>query len=152
MSNLPNPLPVVLCGLSTKIGKPVAEAMLPEFEVIHFIQTNDAALAEIPHLLAGRDPQSPHNNGVGSGNYTQPARAVIFGRGFSRSDVETFRAACEGVNQEPVVWVVGDPAKQPPADAPPPGEGYAKIAAQGTKDIIIKWKEDGAIKDEVILY
>lgn len=120
--------------------------------MIHFIQTNDAALAEIPHLLAGRDPQSPHDNGVGSGNYSQPARAVVFGRGFSLPDVEAFRAACEGVNQEPVVWVVGDPAKMPTPGAPPPGEGYAKIAAQGTKDIILKWKEDGAGKDELILY
>lgn len=32
MSNLPNPFPVILCGHSTEIGKPVAEAMLPEVE------------------------------------------------------------------------------------------------------------------------
>ncbi|KAJ5548241.1 hypothetical protein N7513_005475 [Penicillium frequentans] len=152
MSNLPDPLPVILCGQSTKIGKPVAEAMLPEIEVIHFIQSNDAALAEIPHLLAGRDPQSPHDNGVGSGNYSQPARAVICGHGYSVSDVENFRAACEGVNQEPVVWVLSDPAKQRAPDASLPGEGYAKVAAQLAKDIIMKWKEDGADKDEVIFF
>lgn len=120
--------------------------------MIHFIQTNDAALAELPHLLAGRDPQSPHDNGVGSGNYSQPARAVIFGRGYSLSDVETFRAACEGVNQEPVIWVVGDPAKMPAPGAPPPGEGYAQAAAQGAKDIIMNWKETEADEDELVLF
>ncbi|KAJ5993739.1 hypothetical protein N7451_009463 [Penicillium sp. IBT 35674x] len=151
MSSLPDPLPVILCGQSTRIGKPVAEAMLPEIEVIHFVQTNDAALAEIPHLLAGRVPQTPHDNGVGSGNYSQPARAVIFGHGYSVSDVETVRAACEDVNQESVVWLV-DPAKQRAPDASPPGDGYAKVAAQVTKDIIMKWKKDGADKDEVILF
>ncbi|KAJ5646775.1 hypothetical protein N7490_003147 [Penicillium lividum] len=149
MAHLPHPLPVVVCGRSAAVGKPVAEALLPELEVVHFIQTNDAALAEIPHLLAGRDPKSPHDNGVGSGNYSQPARAVIFGRGYSESEVETFRAVCRGVNRDPVLWVVGDPSKRQPGPPPP---GYAKIAAQNTKDVVMKWKEDGANKEEVILY
>ncbi|KAJ5928878.1 hypothetical protein N7466_007834 [Penicillium verhagenii] len=152
MSSLPNHMPVIVCGRSTVIGKPIAEALLPEFEVIHFIMTNEAAQAEIPHVLAGRDPQSPDNNDVGSGNYSKPARAVVFGRGYAQADVEAIRVACEGVNREPVLWVVGDDAKAPAPGAPPPGEGYAKMAAQGTKNILTKWKDDGADKDEVVIY
>ena len=165
-------IPVVLIGLSTAIGKPVSEAMLPEVEgkiqfefrpcrstktlanlpVIHFIQSVEAALAELPHLLAGRDPQSSNDNDVGSRDYSRPARAVILGRGYSPADVELMRGACEGVNKGPVAWVVGDPAKAPAPGAPPPPPGYAKIAAGQTKDVVLGWIESGASEDEVILY
>ena len=120
--------------------------------VIHFIQTNEAALEELPHLLAGRDPQSPSDNEVGSHSYNRPARVVIFGRGYAMEDIETFRSACAGSAEEPVAWIVGDPAKEPAPGAAPPGDGYAKIAADITKSIISQWKESGASKDEVFLY
>ncbi|CAG7990290.1 unnamed protein product [Penicillium salamii] len=75
------PLPIVICALDDQIGKPVSELLQPEFEVIHFIQSLKAAQSEIPHILAGRDPQSPSNN-IGTKNYTHQARAIIFGRAF----------------------------------------------------------------------
>ncbi|KAJ6028517.1 hypothetical protein N7540_004093 [Penicillium herquei] len=150
MSNS-DPIPVVLCGRSTAVGKPVSEALLPEIEVIHFIQTNEAAIAEIPHLLSGQDPNS-QDNGIGTHNYTRPARAVIFGRGYDQTDIDAFRAACEGITKEPVAWVIGDPAKAPAPGAPPPGPGYSGVVAKMVKEAVLGWVGDGAAKDEVILY
>ncbi|KAJ5634463.1 hypothetical protein N7528_002305 [Penicillium herquei] len=150
MSN-PDPIPVVLCGRSTAVGKPVSEALLPEIEVIHFIQTNEAAIAEIPQLLNGQDPNSQDND-LGTHNYTRPARAVIFGRGYDRADIDAFRADCEGITKEPVAWIVGDPAKAPAPGAPPPGPGYAGVVANLVKEAILGWIAEGAIEDEVIMY
>ncbi|KAJ5727308.1 hypothetical protein N7493_005128 [Penicillium malachiteum] len=144
MSN-PDSIPVVLCGRSTAVGKPVSEALLPEIEVIHFIQTNEAAIAEIPQLLSGQDPNT-QDNGVGTHNYTRPARAVIFGRGYDQSDIDAFRAACEGITKEPVAWI-------PPAPgAPPPGPGYSGVVANLVKEALLGWIAGGSVRDEVILY
>lgn len=178
MSTLPSPLPVVLCGRKTEIGKPVSGSLAPEFEgvfrlpssgsphaiygriptnpsnspVIHFIQTNEAALTELPRLLAGQDPQSSHDNGVGTHNYSRPARGVIFGRGYSLEEVEEFRKASAGCNMEPVVWVTGDPAKKPDSNAPPPGPGYAQAAADGVKAVLAKWRDEGGVRDGIVFW
>ncbi|KAJ5287433.1 hypothetical protein N7478_003119 [Penicillium angulare] len=152
MSSASTPIPVVVCGRSTAIGKPVSESLLPEIEVIHFIQTNEAAIKELPLLLAGQDPQSTDDNGVGSHQYGRPVRAVIFGRGYGIDDIESFKAACEGAALEPVGWIAGDPAKAPAPGAPPPGPDYFKTASKLTKEAVFKWVESGAGKDQVILY
>jgi hypothetical protein len=120
--------------------------------VVHFIQTNEAALEEIPRLLAGRDPQSSDDNGVGTHEYGQPVRAVIFGRGYSLEDIEQFYKASAGSNVDPVAWIVGDPAKKPNPNGPPPGPGYAQVAADGVKAALEKWKSEGATKDGIILW
>ncbi|KAJ5216061.1 uncharacterized protein N7498_002468 [Penicillium cinerascens] len=152
MSTLPKPLPVVLCGKSVAIGGPAAGLLQPDYEVVHFIQSNEAALAEIPHLLAGRDPQSSDDNGVGTHEYGRPVRAVIFGRGYSLEDVQKFHKASAGSNEEPVVWIAGDPAKKPDLNGPQTGLGYAQAAADGVKAVLEKWKEEGATKDGIVLW
>ncbi|KAJ5387805.1 hypothetical protein N7509_010346 [Penicillium cosmopolitanum] len=103
-------LPVILCGRTTAIGKPVSEALLPEYEVIHFFQTNEEIQAELPALLAGRKPQAAASNDIGSHDYTRPARAVIFGRGYQMEEIEKFRKAAAGHFSEPIAWVISDPA------------------------------------------
>ncbi|KAJ5089990.1 hypothetical protein N7532_008674 [Penicillium argentinense] len=152
MASLSSPLRVVLCGRTTAIGKPVAEALLPDYEVIHFIQTNEAVLAELPHLLAGRDPQAANANDVGSHDYSHPARAVIFGRGYELEDIEKFRKAAAGSAADPVAWIVGDPAKKIDMSGPPPGPGYARVAADLARTKLEEWKASGAEKDEVYMY
>ncbi|KAJ5595083.1 uncharacterized protein N7459_001291 [Penicillium hispanicum] len=152
MSALRSLLPVVLCGRTSAIGKPVSQALLPEYEVIHFIQTSEAAQAELPALLAGRDPKPTHTNDIGTHEYSKPARAVIFGRGFPLDEVQSLQKACSGINKDPVAWIVGDPAKAPGPNTPPPGPGYAQVAANSVKDVLATWAQRGAVKDEIILY
>jgi hypothetical protein len=120
--------------------------------VIHFIQSKEAALKEIPELLAGRDPQSSDDNSVGTRDYSRPPRAVIFGRGFDVEDIEQFYKASAGANKEPVVWIAGDPAKKPDPNAPPPGPGYARFATDSVKAVLETWKGEGATKDGIVLW
>lgn len=63
MSNLPDPLPVILCGQSTKIGKPVAEAMLPEIEGKYqpqLIQSQAQIAFKSIQLSSNSDPLYPN--------------------------------------------------------------------------------------------
>ncbi|CAP80564.1 hypothetical protein E8E15_011028 [Penicillium rubens] len=146
-----SPLPIVLCALDAGIGKPASELLLPEFEVIHFIQSLSAAQSEIPHLLAGRDPQSPHVNNVGTKDYSRPARAIIFGRGFDLEDIEALRENVAGISQDPVLWIAGDPSRKPPPGAVLPPNIHQLVAGIARK-LLGGWVEAGAASNEVILY
>jgi hypothetical protein len=118
--------------------------------VVHFIQSLEAAQQEIPHLLAGNDPQSPHVNNVGSHNY-RPVRSIIFGRGFDLKDVEELREKVAGIASEPVIWIAGDPnRKLPPGVQPPPN--YPQIVAAVASKLLNTWIENGAVEDQVVLY
>ncbi|CAG8240558.1 unnamed protein product [Penicillium olsonii] len=146
-----SPLPIVICALDDQIGKPVSELLQPEYEVIHFIQSLEAAQSEIPHILAGRDPQSRHTNNVGTKDYTRPARAVIFGRGFDLEDIEALREKVAGASPDPVVWIAGDPSRKPPPSALPP-PNYPQLVAGVARKLLGGWVEAGGVEDEVILY
>ncbi|KXG48185.1 uncharacterized protein PGRI_020550 [Penicillium griseofulvum] len=144
-------LPIVVCALDSAIGKPVSELLLPEFEVTHFIQSFSAAQSEIPHLLAGRDPQSPHVNDVGTKDYSRPVRAIIFGRGFDLEDIQALRESVPSISQDPVVWIAGDPSRKPPPGAVPP-PNYHQLVAGIARKLLSGWVEAGAASNEVILY
>jgi hypothetical protein len=107
----------------------------------------EAAEAELPHLLAGRDPQSRSPNEIGTHNYSRPPRAVIFGRGYDPPQVEELKKKFAGTAQEPVAWVRGNPADLPTGAA---GPDYAQKIAADMKKVIKKWR-DGGEKDEGIL-
>ncbi|EAW08961.1 uncharacterized protein ACLA_099050 [Aspergillus clavatus NRRL 1] len=149
MSTRTQPTPVVLCGRKTAIGGPVSQVLLPEYEVIHFIQSYEAAEAELPHLLTGRDPQSQNPNDVGTHDYTRPARAVIFGRGFEPKQVEALKDRFGASAKEPVAWIAGNPADVPVGA---PGPDYAVKVAQGVKVVLERWKTGDQPKDELIMY
>lgn len=120
--------------------------------VIHFIQTNEAVLAELPLLLAGRDPHSAESIDVGSHVYDRPPRAVIFGRGYEIEDIEEFRKSVAGKATGPIAWVVGDPAKKIDPNGPPPPPNYAKVAADLVKAKLDEWKDSGAEEDVLMFY
>ncbi|OQE29313.1 hypothetical protein PENFLA_c004G01402 [Penicillium flavigenum] len=146
-----SPLPIVLCAQDAGIGKPASELLLPEFEVIHFIQSLSAAQSEIPHLLAGRDPQSPHVSNVGTKDYSRPARAIIFGRGFDLEVIEALREDVAGISQDPVLWIAGDPSRKPPPGAVLPPNIHQLVAGIARK-LLSGWVEAGAASNEVVLY
>lgn len=119
---------------------------------IHFITTDEAALTDIPRLLKGEKPLFPDDSGVGTQNYSQVPRAVIFGRGYDLADIEKFRKASQGCNADPVVWFAGDPSRKPGPNDPPPGPGYAQLAAKTLKEKLMAWKEEGATQDGIFLW
>ncbi|KAG2412146.1 hypothetical protein HFD88_009702 [Aspergillus terreus] len=151
MPSLPTPLRVVLCGRTPSIGKTVATHLLPEYEVIHFIQTIETAKADIPRLLSGQSPQIPTPNITTTAtlDYSQPPRAVIFGRGYEPYEVEDVRRACAGRSAQPVAWVLGDPAQAPPGW---PGPGYAAQVAEKVKGVLDGWRAGGGRTEEVFMY
>ncbi|PYH52360.1 uncharacterized protein BO96DRAFT_469387 [Aspergillus niger CBS 101883] len=130
MSSFPQPVPVVACGRIPTMGKSISQHLLPEYQVIHFILSYEAAEAELPHLLAGRDPQSRSPNEIGTHDYSQPPRAVIFGRGYEPQQVEELKKKFAGVPKEPVAWVRGNPADLPAGAA---GPDYAQNVAADMK-------------------
>lgn len=176
------PVRIILCGLRTSVGKPVAESLLPDYEgkqplprcsvnpqndrhksaqtrptpahtnhehkVIHFVQSVEAGKAEIPQILAGEVPQPAEPNEVGTHDYSHPARIVLFGRGFSRSQAEEIRQCVRSPGQ-PIAWVVGDPA-QAPVGVPPPG--YAEKTAAAIKRVMDAWRDEGGVKDGFVQY
>ncbi|KAL2851667.1 hypothetical protein BJX68DRAFT_235483 [Aspergillus pseudodeflectus] len=146
--SLPSPIPLVLLGQRVEVGKPVSESLRPEYEVIYFIQTADVAKSELPKLLAGQEPL-PLTNDVGTNNFTQPPRVVMFGRGYPPEFVQELKNSLAGIAQEPVAWVVGDPAKAPTA---PPGPGYVEQVAKDVKAAVAKWAEEGGTQDAFIVY
>jgi hypothetical protein len=89
---------------------------------------------------------------VGTQNYSQVPRAVVFGRGYDVAEVEQFRRASEGCNDRPVAWFTGDPNRKPGPNDPPPGPGYAQFAAGLLKEKLIAWRGEGGIRDGIILW
>ncbi|KAI1634637.1 hypothetical protein F4809DRAFT_617632 [Biscogniauxia mediterranea] len=162
MPALSEPVPIVLIGLSTEMGRQVSQNLLPEYEVIRFIQSFPAAQADLPHLLAGREPPEPPTNDVGTHRYDgRPARAVLLGRAFTPDQAAALREeslsrssnSAGAEKHPPVAWVVGDPAKKPGgggAAGPPPG--YAGVVAGVAKEILGRWREGGAAEDGIFLY
>ncbi|CAJ2503547.1 Uu.00g109410.m01.CDS01 [Anthostomella pinea] len=151
MPALSEPIPVVLIGRSIEMGKPVSELLLPEYEVIRFIQSFESAQSELPHLLAGHQPPTPGTNAVGTEDYSRGApRIVILGRFFLPEQAEQLRSATTGTNADPVAWIVGDPAKTPPGNGPPPG--FEKVIARTVKEAIRGWRDGGAKENGVVLF
>ncbi|KAI8631667.1 hypothetical protein F5Y19DRAFT_473347 [Xylariaceae sp. FL1651] len=150
MSTLTSPVPIVLIGIHTEIGGPVAEGLRPDWDVVRFTQTFEAAKADLPHLIEGREPPNPPTNEVGSGKYGRPVRAVCLGRGFTQQQAETLRELYDGRAKEPLLWVAGAAAKKPSGNMPP--AGFEKIAIRNFRDNLENWKKQGASKGELILY
>ncbi|KAF3402478.1 hypothetical protein DPV78_004849 [Talaromyces pinophilus] len=149
MSSFTQPMPVVACGKIPAMGKSISQHMLPEYEVIHFILSYEAAEAELPHLLAGRDPQSQSPNEIGTHDYSRPPRAIIFGRGYEPQQVEKLKKKFYGVAKEPVAWVRGNPADLPAGAA---GPDYAQNIAADMKKMLKKWRDRGEKEEEILVY
>ncbi|KAI8950160.1 hypothetical protein F4801DRAFT_579776 [Xylaria longipes] len=175
MSTPTPPIPIVLVGIHTEIGEPVASGLRPDFDgtslppfpspsplhpplattnpsrptVIRFIQTFAAAQSDLPYLLRGESPPDAATNTVGSGDFSRgPARAVLFGRGFSQRQAEELYAANKTA-AEGVVWVAGDEAKRPAGFEPPPG--IEKVMVPIFRGALEKWVEEGG-KGGLVLY
>ncbi|KAI0503226.1 hypothetical protein F5B22DRAFT_560747 [Xylaria bambusicola] len=157
-STLPSPVPIVLIGIHTEIGRSVAEALRPDWDIVRFIQTYEAAQADLPYLLKGEAPPAAPTNSVGSGNYSQPARAVLFGRGFTQQQAETlYEQHADSATSPPVLWAAGAEANRKPLPAgievPP---NVDKIVVPIFKGLLEDWKKkvegEGKKEGELVLY
>ncbi|XDG09898.1 hypothetical protein ABKA04_009513 [Annulohypoxylon sp. FPYF3050] len=68
----------ILAGQYEEVGKAFSEAIKPDFEVVHFSTSPQAALTDIPLVLKGEIP-TPASK-VGSGNLSNGApKAIVIG-------------------------------------------------------------------------
>ncbi|GAP86623.1 putative conserved hypothetical protein [Rosellinia necatrix] len=147
------PIPIVLVGIHADIGRPIAERLRPDWDVVRQIQTLEAAEQDLPHLLRGRAPPAPATNDVGSGAFDgRPVRAVIFGRAFAQSQAEALygRFGADADADAPVAWVACDNAKRPVGGDPPPDAG--EIMLPVFRAILEDWKAEDAAESRLILY
>lgn len=130
---------------------------------IHFVQSLEAALAELPHIFAGHAPPEAEvslPNNVGTHQYERQPRAVIIGRAFLVEEAEQMRAKCAGIAKEPVAWLVSDPSVGPPplpVDGALPGPEYALRAAVLAREVLAKWlardaSNGGKVRDQILFY
>lgn len=166
IARMSGPIPVILCGKTTQVGKPASEYLKPEYEgtntihrlkplvtnvvapVIHFIMSKEAGHAELPILLSGKEPQPASTNEVGSHDYTKPPQAVILGRGFNDNDIEFLRKTCEGVSAVP--WIKSGPKKLSDMTF---SANYAAATVEKIKVVLAGLKEgDGMGRDGVYEY
>ncbi|KAI1354008.1 hypothetical protein F5Y01DRAFT_34928 [Xylaria sp. FL0043] len=148
MSTLTPPVPIVLIGIHTEIGAPVAEGLRPEWDVIRFIQTFTAAKSDLPSLLHGEAPPSPPTNTVGSHSYSRPARAVLFGRGFTQAQAEELFNLYKNETPVPaeeggVLWAAGAEDKRPKdlEGMVEPPRGIEGVMVKTFKGLLEDWKE-----------
>lgn len=48
-----------------------------------------------------------------------------------------------------MAWIAGDPSVVPPAN---PGPGYPEKAAENVKKAFAKWKDAGAVDEDIVYY
>ncbi|KAI0805040.1 hypothetical protein GGR55DRAFT_681326 [Xylaria sp. FL0064] len=147
MSTLTPPVPIVLIGIHTEIGAPVAEGLRPEWDVIRFIQTFTAAKHDLPHLLRGTPPPDPPTNTVGSNAYGRPARAVLLGRGFTQEQAEELFNLFKDKTPIPaeeggVLWAAGAEDKRPAGlEGMEPPKGIEGVMVKTFRGLLEGWKE-----------
>lgn len=74
--------------------------------VIHYIDSPEAGVQDLPLLLDLKRPTSQSAGGVGTQIYARPPQAVILGGAYTNDIVEKLRKACDGV-QRGVPWLKG---------------------------------------------
>lgn len=120
--------------------------------MIHFAQGYEAARADLPHVLAGRDPKSSSTHNIGTNNYVEAPRAVIMGRAFNMEDAENLKKLCAESVKTPTLWLLGDPAKRVAEESGPPGLDYARQTASDARAALDKWYAEGASTDGIVLF
>ncbi|KAM5361426.1 hypothetical protein ACJZ2D_013116 [Fusarium nematophilum] len=138
------PIPIIVCGKTEAMGRGIIEALKPEIEVIHFVLPGESGPAIIPAILAGHPPPShPERSSIGSGNYSEVPRAILFGGAYDDVTVAHFRDVAKvfpGARSVP--WVRQDKTR----DAPPvTSPEYPKVIVQRSKDALLQLQKDGKL-------
>ena len=114
--------------------------------VIHYIDSPEAGVRDLPLLLNKKPPTSQSAGDVGSQIYTRPPQAVILGGAYTNDIVETLRKACDGV-QPGVPWlksgVSPDDLGKAAAKDPRPLRERVLESATKMKALLIKLVNEG---------
>ncbi|KAK0614533.1 hypothetical protein B0T14DRAFT_570463 [Immersiella caudata] len=141
------PTPILAVGAQEAMGQIAIEAMKPEFEVIHF--TLRAAVDdEIPLLLRGEVP-SPPSSAIGTGNWSVPPRAIIFGGAFTEENVKELKAKVYNGEGSPrkIPWVAVDGSK-PRLQLQGNEKNYMADIASRFKKGLAELKEEGKLDSD----
>ncbi|KAL8799165.1 MAG: hypothetical protein Q9182_006102 [Xanthomendoza sp. 2 TL-2023] len=143
MTSANSPVPIILCGAKISLGQESANFMNPEFEVIHFCVSVDAACAEIPPLLLGEEPKPAEGNEVGTHNYSTLPKAVLFGRTYTNDKLQAVLDACKGKGE--ISWVIpGEAADKNEVIGP----GHATKVATNMKTVLTELVNTGKMGQE----
>ncbi|KAE8378118.1 hypothetical protein BDV26DRAFT_262098 [Aspergillus bertholletiae] len=136
----PAAIPVIVCGKTSQIGDVVRETLQPEYKVTHLFLSPATAKREIPALL--------RQGAATSTEQGPPPAAIIIGGGYTQTDLQEIRAACQGLDATPVAWLKVDPRKTP--SSIPVGPEYGRAVAKRTKDRLDELlRGEGVSRDEV---
>lgn len=155
-------IPIITSGGSEAIGRSAADNLKPEYEgtvmpnpappltsqrpnadtilVICFLPESTVD-RDLPLVLKGEVP-AEGKSGVGSGNWSEPPKALILGGSYSNEAVERLRKLIDetpGVSRIP--WLHLDPAKV----TLPIGPGYGLEVAARTKETLKKLETEGKL-------
>ncbi|KAI1827581.1 hypothetical protein F4861DRAFT_491866 [Xylaria intraflava] len=143
------PIPIVLIGLHTEMARPISEGLKPDYEILRFIQTQEAAKQDLPHLLQGETPPNPPTNDIGTEHHDRPARAVLLGRGFTTEQAEALYGLFKDAGPEPVLWVARAGANPRPAGGLAGMEG---VIISVFRSVLDEWRDQGADRGRLVLY
>ncbi|KAI1771001.1 hypothetical protein F4818DRAFT_430846 [Hypoxylon cercidicola] len=135
--------PVILCGKTEEIGRGVIAFLKPEYDVIHFVMTPEAGVAQIPAILQG-EQAPPSDSTLGTKDYSKPPIAVILGAAFDDAGTEVMMRAAAGIR--PVPWLRPDTTKP----APPLGPEYGKAMVERIKELLAQLREEGKLDEEKV--
>ncbi|KAI9147244.1 hypothetical protein HJFPF1_13280 [Paramyrothecium foliicola] len=137
--------PIILCGKTEAVGKGVAADLRPEYDVIHFVLTPEAGVAQIPAILKG-EQSIPSDSEIGTQDYSRPPICVILGGGYTDADTEAMMTAAKGLRAVP--WLRPDLTKP----APPLGPEYGKALVRRIKELIPQLESEKKMNEAKVVY
>jgi hypothetical protein len=157
-------IPILTCGRHEAVGATAIDMLKPEYEgmfasafnslfsfarltarkVIHLIMSPEDGLTNIPLILSGLKPSSLQSS-LGSQDFSQVPRAVIFGGGYDDVTIENLRkAVMETQGARKVPWLKAD--QQKTARGPEPGtREYSESIAPRVREVLGRLEREGKL-------
>ncbi|XXG95100.1 Aspartate aminotransferase, cytoplasmic [Hypoxylon texense] len=143
-------IPLILAGHFEDVGKTFQEAIQPDFDVVYFVTSPQAGLADIPAVLKGEIPTSAAAAGsrhkVGSGNLAHGTpRAVVVSGSYDDAFVERLRQEIAAVGKAvPILKLDRSGAPAGAAGAKPAAEKTKAVAERAVK-VLKKLEDEGKL-------
>ncbi|TPX18311.1 uncharacterized protein E0L32_011809 [Thyridium curvatum] len=127
-------IPIASYGNNSEVAQAVRASLLPDYDVVHITLTLQAALSELPALVAG-DTSAPPSSGLGSNAAAPEAerrvpRAVIFGGGLPEEEIRQVSEA-----------VLGEGGKNKMKEGEGEADGGVRIVVVRREDVLAKGVE-----------
>ncbi|KAK5655621.1 hypothetical protein OQA88_5552 [Cercophora sp. LCS_1] len=146
-------IPIITVGATAQMGARVNAALAPEYEVIHFALAASRD-SEIPLLLATIPPNPPNlpspSTTAGTGNWTQPPRAIAFGALVPEEDARALHKRVYEENPDAIKlpWLVVDQSIPRP-EVVGNEEGYGRYMVgrfrKGLEGVLERGDKEGVV-------